>query len=195
MSMDKPIHFENVLDPHLFDTIHTTLHDHCRWKLNNGSYKGVRLNWGVHSYTYELLFVKAATIIKLKILGYIRKNIKLCKIHCNGQTSNQISQFHVDFDPDDVWTFVLFTEQYWNTQWGGEFVVAHPRTGEYFYNTYIPNNGVLIPANWEHCGHPPFPCTDNVRTTVAFSYMEKNLYYEQLSDKDNEHQYRYCRYF
>ena len=192
--MDKPIHFKNVLDPHLFTTIHETLHEYCRWTLNNRSYKGVTRNWGSHSNSYELILVKAATIIKLKILTHIRKNIKLCKIHCNGQTSNQISQFHIDFDPDDVWTFVLFTEPSWNTQWGGEFVVKHPITDEYFYNTYIPNNGVLIPANWEHCGHPPFPCTDSVRTTVAFSYMEKNLYYEQLNNGRADHRYRYCRY-
>ena len=195
MTMDKPIHFKNVLDPFLFDTINETLHNDCKWILNNRSYSGVTLNWGIHSSIYELLFVKAATIIKLKILGHIRKNIKLCKIHCNGQTSNQISQFHHDFDTDDSWTFVLFTEKYWNTQWGGEFVVSHPVTGEYFYNSYIPNSGVLIPAIWEHCGHPPFPCTDSIRTTIAFSYMELNEYYKNLSDKEDKNQHLYCRYY
>jgi hypothetical protein len=66
----------------------------------------------------------------------------------------------------------LFTELEWDTQWGGEFVCQHPDTKEYFYTPYIPNTGVLIPSWWQHCGHPPFPCTDKIRTTVAFSYME-----------------------
>ena len=194
--MDQPIVIKDVLNSDLFVSINNILHEHCRWSLNNKNYEGSSLNWGVHPNTYELSFVKASTIIKLKILKHIRKNIKLCKIHCNGQTSNQTSSFHTDVDGDDsdVWTFVLFTECDWNTQWGGEFVSQHPKTNEYFYTPYIPNTGVLIPANWEHCGHPPFSCTDNVRTTIAFSYMELNLYYEKLKDPHIDSRYRYWRY-
>ena len=172
--MDKPIVIKNVLNEDLFCTIHDTMHKHMKWKLNNRSYHGgnAGLSWGVYPRNADLIFYEAASIIKLKILKHIRHKVQLIKLHYNGQTSGQISEFHADFDEKLCWTFVLFTEKEWDTQWGGEFVSQHAETNEYFYTPYIPNTGVLIPAYWQHCGHPPFPCTDKIRTTVAFSYME-----------------------
>ena len=83
-----------------------------KWKLNNRSYAGKEhvVSWGTFPRNGELLFFKAATIIKLKLLKHIRHKIQLVKIHYNGQTSGQTSEFHSDFDEDLCWTFVLFTE-------------------------------------------------------------------------------------
>ena len=69
-----------------------------------------------------------------------------------------------------MWTFVLFTEENWNTQWGGEFVTQDPVSKEYKYVSYIPNNGTLVPSNWLHYGKSPNSYTDQLRTSVAFSY-------------------------
>ena len=84
----------------------------------------------------------------------------------NGQTSGQKSEFHHDspttgLNDDSVWTFVFFTEHYWNTQWGGELVVQYPVGDgfDYFYAPYIPNGGVLIKSGWEHFGASPNHCT------------------------------------
>ena len=174
--LDKPVVIKDVLKTDLFCHMNDTMHRYMKWKLNNRSYSGGNhtVSWGVSPRNADLIFYEAACIVKLKILKYLRHKIQLIKIHYNGQTSGQISEFHADFDEMLSWTFVLFTEREWNTQWGGEFVSKHPETHEYFYTPYIPNTGVLIPAYWEHCGHPPFPCTDTIRTTVAFSYMELN---------------------
>ena len=172
--MDKPIVIKDILNDDLLRNVHKTMHIDMGWQLNNSSYPGADINWGFYPRNSELLFYKVASIIKLKILKHIRHKIQLCKIHYNGQTSGQCSEFHTDFDDKLCWTFVLFTELEWDTQWGGEFVSQHPKTKEYFYTSYIPNSGVLIPAWWQHCGHPPLPCTDRIRTTVAFSYMDVN---------------------
>ena len=69
-------------------------------------------------------------------------------------------------------TVIVFTEKNWNTQWGGEFVFFDKEIKEYKYTTYIPNRGVLIPANYEHFGASPNVCTDKLRTSIAFSYCE-----------------------
>lgn len=185
--LDKPVVIKDVLDIDLFIHLNDTMNMYMRWKLNNRSYAGKEhvVSWGTFPRNGELLFFKAATIIKLKLLKHLRHKIQLVKIHYNGQTSGQTSEFHSDFDEDLCWTFVLFTEKEWDTQWGGEFVCQHPETDEYFYVPYIPNTGVLIPAHWQHMGQPPIPCTDSLRTTVAFSYMEWNTINEKPEGTTN----------
>ena len=83
--------------------------------------------------------------------------------------------FHKDFLQPWVWTFVLFTNLEWNQEWGGEFVCYNTNTNKYNHVPYIPNRGVLVPSNWDHYGSSPNALTDNLRTTIGFSYV--------LSDK------------
>jgi len=44
----------------------------------------------------------------------------------------------------NIWTFVLFTSPYWNTNWGGEFVISNKDNKDFDYVRYFPNNGVLF---------------------------------------------------
>ena len=185
MLMDKPIIIKDVLDRDLFLSVYEDLHEHSNWKLINNSYENdSEKSWGVYPSHDNLTFYKASITIKLKILKYIKKHIKLCKIHCNGQTRGQMSRFHNDFDEDDVWTFVLFTQNNWNTQWGGEFVSQHLKTKEYFYTPYIPNTGALIPSNWEHYGQSPNMSTCELRTTIAFCYTVPKIYEKYIGWND-----------
>ena len=151
------------------------------WSLINYSYNpkhsthdSNRASWGFEHEHDRIAFYDAAIHIKLKIQKYIRNPIQLCKIHVNGQTANQEAPFHTDF-PSWAWTFILFTNLEWNTSWGGEFVCYNPNTKKYNYVPYIPNRGVLVPSNWDHYGSSPNALTDNLRTTIGFSYV--------LSDK------------
>ena len=151
------------------------------WSLINYSYNpnhstgdSNRASWGFEHEHDRIAFYDAAIHIKLKIQKYIRNPIQLCKIHVNGQTANQVAPFHTDF-PSWAWTFILFTNLEWNTSWGGEFVCYNPNTKKYNYVPYIPNRGVLVPSNWDHYGSSPNALTDNLRTTIGFSYV--------LSDK------------
>lgn len=179
--MNKPLIIKNVLNDKLFIDVNNDLRDHCKWQMKNKSYAGDdHISWVVNPVHDQLTFYKASIIIQLKILRYIKKSIRLCKIHCNGQTRGQAASFHRDFPDDDVWTFVLFTEKNWNTQWGGEFVSQHPKTKEYFYTPYIPNTGALIPSNWQHYGQSPNMSTNKLRTTIAFCYMTSKLFEEYV---------------
>jgi hypothetical protein len=144
------------------------------------------MSWG-QRYTHDrLVFYDASVTVKLKILKHIKEKIQLIKIHVNGQTALQKSNFHTDFIPEKTWTFVLFTEFSWNTQWGGEFVCQNKETGGYHYTPYIPNHGVLIPANWQHYGCSPNAFTEKLRTTVAFSYAEINTLKQMKEKTENK---------
>ena len=132
---------------------------------------------GKHPLKDDLIFYKCAATIRLKMMRHLKKDIKLCKIHTNGQTSGQNALFHIDFRLDNVWTFILFNQMDWDLEWGGEFISMNPENGEVFYTPYRSNTGVFIPSNWEHKGHSPNSLIGNgYRTTVAFSYCIPQIY-------------------
>ena len=88
------------------------------------------------------------------MMKHLRRDIKLCKIHANGQTAGQNTIFHKDWEEHGVWTFIYFNQPYWDVEWGGEFVCQTP-DDEYHFTPYVPNSGVFIPSNWLHKGQPP----------------------------------------
>jgi len=173
---------DEVLPVKNFIAVSDELERNSAWSLINYSYNpkhvnqdSNKLSWGFEYEHDRIAFYDAAIHIKLKIQKYIRNPIQLCKIHVNGQTTNQVAPFHTDFSEPWVWTFVLFTNLKWNTEWGGEFVCYNTNTNKYNYVPYIPNRGVLVPSNWDHYGSSPNALTDNLRTSIGFSYV--------LSDK------------
>ena len=173
---------DEVLPVKNFIAVSDELERNSAWSLINYSYNpkhvnqdSNKLSWGFEYEHDRIAFYDAAIHIKLKIQKYIRNPIQLCKIHVNGQTTNQVAPFHKDFLQPWVWTFVLFTNLKWNTEWGGEFVCYNTNTNKYNYVPYIPNRGVLVPSNWDHYGSSPNSLTDNLRTSIGFSYV--------LSDK------------
>ena len=163
----------NVLPNSLFDRLGDDLK---YWEYCNESYQGDFMNWGRTPDWGELIFLEAAIHIKLKIQKIIRENVRCCKLHFNGQTVNQHSSFHKDYQEDIFWTFILFTQPHWNTEWGGEFVCYNPESKNYEYYPYIPNSGVLIQSNWDHHGRQPTNSRqDAFRTTVAYSYIAESM--------------------
>ena len=177
--MNFPVNFKNVIPIKTYYSVNDELHNANGWNLVNSSYENDNVNWG-YNYKHDILsFYDASIRIKFLVKRVIHKDITLARIHVNGQTAGQHSSFHVDFDEDYFWTFVLFTAEYWDTSWGGEFICKDPFSGEYKYTPYIPNNGVLIPSNWEHVGCCPNFKTDKLRTSLAFTYIDnKYLDYE-----------------
>jgi len=139
------------------------------WVLNNPAYSGGHLSWGRNKESLETVFYDAATIIKYKVMRILKKPLVLGRIHCNGQTSGQICDFHTDYDDREAYTVILFSNLNWNSSWSGEFICLVD--GEYKIAAYIPNHAVLIDASWQHTANCPNNKTDKLRTTVAFSYF------------------------
>ena len=193
--MKEPIVIETVLSREeyeglwqYFDRTQPAVNSLAIWTLNNASYgKGDPVSWQ-HPLRTDLMFAKCATTIKLKMMKHLKKPLKLCKIHANGQTPGQNTLFHKDYPLDEVWTFILFNQMEWNHEWGGEFVCKSP-DGKLHYTPYIPNNGVFIPSNWEHKGHSPNSLIGNgYRTTVAFSFCIPEIH-DHINSKQSRRWY------
>jgi len=186
----KGYQIHNVLPDDMFHALHDDMQN---WSLINKSNTEDFRNWGKYPDWGEVIFSKVAVHIQLKIQKIIRENIRYCKLHFNGQTLGQHSSFHTDFDENYFWTFILFTQDHWNTEWGGEFVCFNEETNEYEYFPYIPNSGVLIQSNWEHHGRQPTnKKQDAFRTTVAFGYIASNMidYYLKNIAGPDDHVWR-----
>ena len=190
-NLEYPIVIDNILPRSKFFAIRDEF-NYNGWSLTNKSlFMDDYLSWGWNKTINRanlLCMYDAAGIIKLKIQKYIKQNLTYIRSHVNGQTSGQVSKFHVDYESPGTYTVVVFTEKNWDTQWGGEFVFYNKDKNEYNYTTYIPNRGVLVPANYEHYGTSPNPSTSNLRTSVAFSYCTDDSF-EAVYDDSEEVRY------
>ena len=192
-NLDYPIVIDNILPSKKFFAIRDEF-KYVGWTLSNKSFSNDQyISWGWKkelNRANKLCFYDAGTFIKLKIQKYLKTNLIYIRSHVNGQTSGQVSKFHTDYHRSGTYTVVVFTEKSWDTQWGGEFVFCDKDNNDYKYITYIPNRGVLIPANYEHYGMSPNHFTSNLRTSVAFSYIkEKDLHKVLNKNSTNEARY------
>ena len=175
-----PIKYDNVLPLSIFTSVSDEIaSEDSELVHNNGSNEELQCKFFGQSHRWDrLVYYQAATTILLKVKRYLRQDIRLLRIHSGAKYFGCEPAFHTDFKEDYCFTFVLFTNRYWNTNWGGEFIAQNPITNEYNYVPYIPNNGVLVPSNWEHTGTPPITPKAGLRTSVAFVYCIRSRYEE-----------------
>lgn len=175
--LNKCIQLDHVLPKEYFFRIDQDLKSNG-WKNTNVSDKDKYLSWGKieENIVDPFAYISAGCYIKYKIQKYLRtSDLDLSKIHINGQTSNQPSLFHTDSGVDGTYTFVLFTNLNWDSNWGGEFTILNPLKNKYEFYPYIPNSGVLIDSTWDHRGNCPNNLTYKLRTSVAFVYNDLNV--------------------
>lgn len=171
--LEYPIVLKNVLSKKDFFFLWEEIEEN--WSLINQSIKDGPLFWGKR-YNNDLTSIYSSSIIKLKIQKILKRKLNLIRIQHNASTRFQDTNFHEDASIDDVWTFVLFTSPYWNTTWGGEFVILNPEKDDFDYVRYFPNNGILFPSKWQHKGCSPVASSAAFRTTVAFQFCDPSIY-------------------
>ena len=144
------------------------------WTLSNRSNKGVgKLSWTRKAYDKHTMD-SVVEAVNDKVNSIVGLDLSYERCNVNGQTSGQVSEFHVDYDVPGYYTAVLFCCPYWNTQWGGSFTAYNPHTSKYEIFAYLPNSMVIIPGEWDHYGESPNHCTDNMRITVAFMFKSED---------------------
>ena len=170
--MTYPIVIKNALPRENFIKLGQYLQE-GGWHYRNTdqSYPGAPVSWS-QSETNSLSFIENGSYLLYKVKKFLKRNIRLVKVHVNGQTVSQVSNFHTDTKLPDVWTLVLFTRLDWNTNFGGEFTLYDPYNLEYKSVSYIPNTAVLFPSNWQHRGACPLVPEAGLRTSIAFLYCE-----------------------
>ena len=183
--MNKPILIKDALSINEFNGLWNELNPKSNpWNLSNRSTMSNddnAVSWLISQYCH-LPFYRAASTIRMKLERKVQKPLTLVKIHTNGQTSNQVSKFHVDYDTKDTFfTSIFFAKPDWNTQWGGNFTCYDG--SDYHIFPYIPNQAVVIPSEWDHYGESPSAYTHEMRITVAFMYCLS----ERLSDMKNKY--------
>jgi hypothetical protein len=185
MSLDYPFIIKDVLPAKNFIALRDEFID--GWTLSNSSddksYDQYKNFWGMAEQN-TLPIMDAAVITKLKVQKYLKTNLRLIKCHINGQTFGQTGRFHVDFLENNIWTFVLFCADYWETNWGGEFVCYNPVQNQYRYVPYIPNTGCLVPSNWDHYGSAPSQM-GVLRTSLAFGFCDARISVNSLVKNHN----------
>ena len=168
-----PVISSNVIPHWLFLSLQDDLEN---MSLTRNSYPGDPLFWTV-DYTNQATINMVQSYVKHQLRRYFPHHVRCVSVNVNGATANQPSgRFHVDFlGPDygpDVKAIsaVLYTSSDWNTQWGGETVIKTP-DGTYSYSTYIPNNVVYFPSQWEHYGAAPNDSCPILRTSIGFTFQ------------------------
>lgn len=177
--MDYPIIIKDILPQSVFFSLYEEIeHD---WSFINQSSYDAPIFWA-KQYNSDLTSLYSSSIVKLKIQKFLKRKLNLIRIQHNAQTSFQESLFHKDIEEDLVWTLVLFTSPYWNTNWGGEFVLLNQNKNNFDYVRYFPNTGVLFPSNWDHKGKSPEVSNCGLRTTIGFTFCDSKIY-ENLIQK------------
>lgn len=172
--MNFPIIIDNILPPRIFLTLLDDIQSDWTYGQQAKKNDHAPKFWNKEE-TNKLLYFECASYVKLRIQKVLKQDIKLIRIHLNAQTSFQSSEFHTDFDDDDFWTVVVFTSSFWNTNWSGELIVRDETINNYKYIPYFPNRGVLFPSNWAHRAEAPNTLTNELRTSIAFSYCPLKL--------------------
>ena len=145
------------------------------WDLSNSSKMSGSPFWG--NTTANLLPLQNVWVnYSFKVRKHLQCPLRLYRVHLNGQTMGQLSQFHQDLADERTWTCLVFTQFNWNQEWGGEFVLFDPHKRQYRYAPYIPNTGVVFPANWDHKGNPPLCTEAPLRTSVAFTVYDTDYH-------------------
>lgn len=132
------------------------------------------VSWGrsIYDKLSDMPIYDASVIIQLKSQRLLRKRLSLQRLHLNGQTSDQPSEFHID-NPRPLgrcYTVVLFTSPIWNVGWGGAFNLYDSVKNKYEMVPYIPNNAVLFDSAEDHFGESPNKYAKKFRTSIAFVY-------------------------
>lgn len=128
----------------------------------------------------NMVFLERSTKIRWAISKILKPDFPfiLRRINTNLQWKFQDSSFHRDSyeengNPYWTWTFLSFTQTDWDSEWGGEFVC---QLGDRDYRTvpYFPNRCVLFNGDCYHRGAAPNIFSEDVRTSVAWTFASVN---------------------
>lgn len=124
----------------------------------------------VDSVGDSALLISIGERVKYTAMRILQKKVRLDRINTNIQFKQNDTVFHTD-GPNHHWTFLVFYNDTWNVDWGGEFIVNYDAR-KYRGISYIPDNGVLFNAAMPHRGTAGNNLSERLRYSIAFTYEE-----------------------
>lgn len=116
----------------------------------------------------SLPLINIGTYVKLIAECILKLKLTLVRVNTNIQFFGQESSYHIDGNEKD-YTFLIFLNDMWNAEWGGDFVVQQDTT-EYMGFTPFPNMGILFRADFYHKGNAPNRLCSMPRISVAYTF-------------------------
>ena len=175
---DKIVQYENVLTDKMFNEVRKHL-GYPRWGLNlsDPAYQSHKIFWGMR-LEKEKFFND--TIFKI-VKKLTKTNFKIHKVLANAQSTLQDGSPHVDNHEKDTMTFILYANETWDYQWGGQTIFFDRYqeikdgkretivNSDDVYSIYpIPNTAVCFPSNMIHYAMGPNRDFYGIRYTVAY---------------------------
>jgi hypothetical protein len=170
---DQITQYENFL-PH--DMLHeaTSYLQRPNWGIqkSRNDYKSYKLFW-VMNLLQDDFFTRDIFKLITDVIG----DRKLINVHANAQSFGQDGVPHVDFDTDEAQSFLIYLNDDWDIQWGGE---------TYFLDRYsingietqisnqlmsvlpVPNRAICFPSNMFHFGSSPKRDFYGIRYTIRY---------------------------
>jgi len=173
LNVEMPKTFPNVLTSELFKRVKDDVESNG-WIFKNRSYDGDTILSWTQKRNDRSIILEAGNYIKGVIEKYLDDKFTLMRIHFNGQTYGQNGKSHQDYYIPGIVTFILYVNEDWEYEWGGETYVIDDKN-KLTINPVIPNSGILIPAFWYHWGNAP-TVTNKLRITIAFSYCLEEIF-------------------
>lgn len=154
--------YENVLSSYEMEYVHKCIASD-NWKFGQkSSPKSDKKFWYMELSNDE--FFSKLFLDRIKIL--VKKNFKLSRVYANGQTFGLDSEWHTDSTANDAYTFLYYSNNFWDLSWGGETVFS---VGNNLIHVMPkPNKAIFFPSNILHYGKSPSRDFSGLRTTVAF---------------------------
>jgi hypothetical protein len=118
----------------------------------------------------NLQLIRIAVHAKLLAKKLIRKDLRLIRINTNIQKFGEEATFHND-GPIGSWTFLVYIMQFWNMEWGGDFIIQMSNR-DYRSVPCFPNRAILFKGHLEHGGSAPNRLCNFIRQSIAFTFLE-----------------------
>ena len=94
-------------------------------------------------------------------------SLKLDRVIVNTYNHGDSSWLHTDTELENAWTALLFFNEYWDINWGGDFILS--KNNEiYKYTAPTPGKFVLFKSNILHAARPVSREAQFPRMGVAF---------------------------
>ena len=171
---DQIAQYEDFLPHEMFHEVqHRLLRPQWGVQKSRNDYKAHKIFWVMNLLDDEFFCNDVFQLIKNKIGDHY----KIVNVHANAQSFGLDGVPHVDFDDHGALSFLIYVNDSWDIQWGGETYFLdrfsiQGRETEISKKIHtilpVPNRAVCFPSNMFHFGSSPKRDFYGLRYTVRY---------------------------